>query len=166
MQRKYQITTDMTDTVGQVFLAQSVGCARCHDHKFDKISQKEYFQLQAFFANTSEVNDIPADKGPQEIAFEQRGPSTGTRSRSIRDQQKADHRPDPRGRGQISQGALPHGQPVVAVQARECSGRALDRWVNHRLANVSQESDYFAISATSARTRTIRTTAQENGERV
>jgi hypothetical protein len=39
VQRKYQITTDITDTVGQVFLAQTVGCARCHDHKFDKISQ-------------------------------------------------------------------------------------------------------------------------------
>ena len=118
LQRKYQITTDMVDTVGQVFLAQTVGCARCHDHKFDKISQKEYFQLQAFFANTSEVNDIPADKGSQEIAFAddraryqaaQGHPQPG----------KGDHRPDSRGCDQVPQGALPARQPGLPLQARE-----------------------------------------------
>ena len=53
VQRKYQIATDMTDLVGETFLASTIGCARCHNHKADKVSQKEYFQLQAFFANTS-----------------------------------------------------------------------------------------------------------------
>src|SRR5690606_16125685 len=38
--KKYDNTTDMTDTVGTVFLAQTVGCARCHNHKADRISQK------------------------------------------------------------------------------------------------------------------------------
>lgn len=38
VQRKYQITTDITDTVGKVFLGQTEECARCHNHKFDKIS--------------------------------------------------------------------------------------------------------------------------------
>ena len=54
--------TDMTDTVGEVFLGQTVQCARCHNHKFDPISQKEYFQLQAFFANVAEVTDIPVQE--------------------------------------------------------------------------------------------------------
>jgi len=67
--RKYEITTDITDTVGSVFLAQTVGCARCHNHKFDRISQKEYFQLQAFFANISETAEFPAKIGPEEIAY-------------------------------------------------------------------------------------------------
>jgi hypothetical protein len=48
VQRKYQIETDMTDLVGETFLAATIGCARCHNHKMDKVSQKEYFQLQAF----------------------------------------------------------------------------------------------------------------------
>jgi hypothetical protein len=63
VQRKYQITTDITDTVGKVVLGQTLECARCHNHKFDKISQKEYFSLQAFFANTAPVDNIPATKG-------------------------------------------------------------------------------------------------------
>ena len=70
VQRKYQITTDITDTVGQVFLAQTVQCARCHDHKFDRISQKDYYQLQAFFANVAEVTTIPVkDIGAVEQAY-------------------------------------------------------------------------------------------------
>ena len=52
VERKYQITTDMTDTVGAVFLAQTVGCARCHNHKFDPIPQTDYYRFLAVFDNT------------------------------------------------------------------------------------------------------------------
>jgi cytochrome c553 len=44
---------DITDCVGDVFLATSVGCARCHDHKFDPVLQKDYYRLQAFFSGLS-----------------------------------------------------------------------------------------------------------------
>ena len=40
---------DRTDTFGEVFLGLTVGCARCHDHKFDPVSQREYYQLYAYF---------------------------------------------------------------------------------------------------------------------
>ena len=43
------ILTDITDTTGEVFLGLSFGCARCHNHKFDPILQKDYFRLRAFF---------------------------------------------------------------------------------------------------------------------
>ncbi|MBB6049270.1 PSD1 and planctomycete cytochrome C domain-containing protein [Armatimonas rosea] len=43
---------DATDTVGSVMLGMTVGCARCHDHKYDKITARDYYKLQAFFANT------------------------------------------------------------------------------------------------------------------
>ncbi len=42
---------DITDTTGDVFLAMGMGCAKCHDHKFDPILQRDYYQMQAFFAN-------------------------------------------------------------------------------------------------------------------
>jgi hypothetical protein len=43
------ILNDITDVTGDVFLAMGVQCARCHDHKFDSILQKDYFRLRAFF---------------------------------------------------------------------------------------------------------------------
>jgi mono/diheme cytochrome c family protein len=43
---------DVTDTVGQVFLAQPLQCARCHDHKFDPIPTRDYYAVQAVFATT------------------------------------------------------------------------------------------------------------------
>ncbi len=45
---------DRVDTFGTVFLGLTIGCARCHDHKYDPISQKEYYQLYAFFNNVAE----------------------------------------------------------------------------------------------------------------
>ena len=44
------ILNDLTDTTGDVFLGMGVQCARCHDHKFDPILQRDYYRLRAFFA--------------------------------------------------------------------------------------------------------------------
>ena len=53
---------DRVDTTGQVFMGITVGCAKCHNHKYDPISQSEYYQLYAFF-NQSSDNDQP-DESP------------------------------------------------------------------------------------------------------
>jgi hypothetical protein len=45
---------DRVNTTGTVFLGLTMGCARCHSHKYDPISQREYFELLAFFNNDSE----------------------------------------------------------------------------------------------------------------
>ncbi|MFM7071334.1 MAG: DUF1549 and DUF1553 domain-containing protein [Planctomycetota bacterium] len=49
-----EVLTEMTDAVGSVFLGLTVGCARCHDHKFDPIHQEDYYRLQAYLASTHE----------------------------------------------------------------------------------------------------------------
>ena len=46
---------DRTETTGAVWLGLTVGCARCHTHKYDQISQREYYQLFAFFNNADET---------------------------------------------------------------------------------------------------------------
>ena len=48
-------TFDRVDTMSTVFLGMSVGCAKCHDHKFDPIPTKSYYQLYAFFNSTKEA---------------------------------------------------------------------------------------------------------------
>ncbi len=47
---------DRTSTVGTVWLGLTVACAECHDHKFDALSQEEFYQLYAFFNNAEEIN--------------------------------------------------------------------------------------------------------------
>ncbi len=62
MQRRQELLNDVTDTVAATFLGLTYACARCHDHKFDPILQKDYYRLQAFFANTRiEDNLVLAD---------------------------------------------------------------------------------------------------------
>lgn len=46
---------DRAETVGTALMGLTVSCARCHDHKFDPISQKDYYQLTAFFNNVKEL---------------------------------------------------------------------------------------------------------------
>ncbi len=56
-----EVLTEMTDAIGFVFLGLTVGCARCHDHMFDAIRQRDYYQLQAFLAATQEHDVLLAD---------------------------------------------------------------------------------------------------------
>src|SRR5262249_47076492 len=50
VQRRLNTLNDATDATASVFLGVTLGCARCHNHKFDPFTQRDYFQLQAFFA--------------------------------------------------------------------------------------------------------------------
>jgi hypothetical protein len=46
---------DRTETFGSVFMGLTVGCTRCHDHKYDPLTQAEYYKLYAYFNNSSET---------------------------------------------------------------------------------------------------------------
>lgn len=143
VQRKYQIATDMTDLVGETFLAATVGCARCHNHKADKVTQKEYFQLQAFFANTSFDENAPAIKGEAELAYEKQQAAYREATKDIRAQQKAIL-------DTIRTVAVKYHKERYLTDSREAIFKpesewtAMDRWVNFRLKSVSTEQDVVA----------------------
>lgn len=59
-QFRIEQVADRAQTFGTVWLGLTVGCARCHDHKYDPITQKEFYQLFAFFNNADEFQiDAP-----------------------------------------------------------------------------------------------------------
>jgi hypothetical protein len=51
-----EVLTERTDILGAAFLGLTVGCARCHNHKLEPISQRDYYSLQAYLAATDEHN--------------------------------------------------------------------------------------------------------------
>nr|MBX2820873.1 DUF1549 domain-containing protein [Rhodothermaceae bacterium] len=56
---RVEYVADRTNTLGTAFMGLTLQCARCHDHKYDPISQKEYYQLFGFFNNINESGVIP-----------------------------------------------------------------------------------------------------------
>jgi mono/diheme cytochrome c family protein len=65
-QFRVESVVDRVNTTGTVFLGLTIGCAQCHDHKYDPISQRDYYQLFAFFNNCDEPDLEIAT--PEELA--------------------------------------------------------------------------------------------------
>jgi mono/diheme cytochrome c family protein len=64
-QRWQDYLNDVTDTTGAVMLGMTVGCARCHDHKYDRIGIADYYRLQAFYSTTTWRDlSLPEDVDP------------------------------------------------------------------------------------------------------
>jgi hypothetical protein len=70
-QRRHNTLTDMTDTTGLVFLGLTIGCARCHDHKFEPIQQTDYYRLLAFFTPATFRRDLSIAGLARRAAFEE-----------------------------------------------------------------------------------------------
>lgn len=67
--RRQDELTAATTTVGSTFLGLTIGCARCHDHKFDPLPTADYYRLEAFFAG-AQLNDVPIHGEAEKKQFE------------------------------------------------------------------------------------------------
>lgn len=65
LEARYELINDRVATTSTVWMGQTLQCARCHDHKYDPISQKDYFRVYAIFANTEYF-----PTGPKEVSEE------------------------------------------------------------------------------------------------
>lgn len=143
VQRHYQIATDITDLVGETFLASTIGCARCHNHKVDKISQKEYFELQAYFSNVAFNERAPIKEGTEsdwDRNFAQQQAVYQDATKDIRAAQKAIV-------DEFREIGLKYYKERYLTDSRDAIFKpenqwgALDRWVNHRLKAVVNENN-------------------------
>jgi hypothetical protein len=81
---RQEILDDITDTVASVFTGLTYGCAKCHDHKFDPILQKDYYKLQAFFAGTTNADRNSLLSGEQASLYQQQYAEWDAKTRDIR----------------------------------------------------------------------------------
>ncbi|MFT5465123.1 MAG: hypothetical protein ACI8UO_000209 [Verrucomicrobiales bacterium] len=66
------ILNEATNVTGEVFLGIGIGCAQCHDHKFDPLLQKDYFALQAFLSTICWPDDTPLSTLEERMAFDEK----------------------------------------------------------------------------------------------
>ena len=64
---RIEAVADRVDTTASIWMGMTVGCAQCHDHKYDPISQREYYQLFAYFNNSVEPGLVTSDSPPPTI---------------------------------------------------------------------------------------------------
>src|SRR5262245_51390853 len=80
---------DLTDVTGDVFLGLGMGCARCHDHKYDPILQKDYYRLQAFFTPFLPRDDVPLATAQQRSDYQSKLAQWEAKTAAIRKQMEA-----------------------------------------------------------------------------
>jgi hypothetical protein len=87
VQRRLNTLNDMTDTTALVFLGQTLGCAKCHNHKSEPFSQRDYYQLQAFFSPAKFVRALPVptakERAPHEAEMAKYSARTAERRKQI-----------------------------------------------------------------------------------
>ena len=78
-----EVLTEMTNIVGAAFLGVTIGCARCHDHKFDAFRQSDYYRIQAYFAATHE-KDITLSPEAEQVAWKEKAKVTEAEIKQIK----------------------------------------------------------------------------------
>lgn len=132
------IIDELTDITGEAFLGMSVGCAKCHDHKFDPILRKDYFRLQAFFSSIEPRDDIALATPDQKSDFNQRMATWEAATQEIRDQIQKIKAPYMASKRRSAVEKFP---PDV----REIAKRPADEWDSHerQIMNLVQRQIDF-----------------------
>jgi hypothetical protein len=152
-----EVLTEMTDAVGMVFLGLTVGCARCHDHKFDDFYQEDYYRLQAFMAATHEHNVVLADA---KIQAEWQA-STDRLQKEIKELQKQLAKTDGAAKERVhaqlkvAEGKLPPPLPAIAtvreVEAERTAVHVLKRGVPEKKGKRVEQGFPSAFAEASAK---------------
>lgn len=82
-----EVLTEMTNIVGSAVLGVTLGCARCHDHKFDPFRQSDYYRLQAYFAATH-GRDVPRYTPEEQAAWKAKAEPVEREMKQLREAKK------------------------------------------------------------------------------
>ncbi len=112
-----EVLTEMTNVVGSALLGVTLGCARCHDHKFDPIRQSDYYRIQAFFA-AAQDKDLPRATVEEQAAWKAKAEPIETELKKLKSSMRGttpDQRQEILKKMEELQEAMP--EPIPAVQS-------------------------------------------------
>jgi hypothetical protein len=80
-----ELLADVTETTASAFLALTMSCCRCHDHKYDPISQADHYRMRAFFAGMQFDDSRPLDLAPEQAAIKEQNATIEEQVKPLRE---------------------------------------------------------------------------------
>jgi mono/diheme cytochrome c family protein len=131
-QLEMDVVDEQLDTIGRAFLAQTIACARCHDHKFDPIPTRDYYAIAGILKNARSLEHANVSKW-LEVPL----PSDGAREGEVKKQEeaiaalqakiKAEKESTPKGKASKATGALAVSD-IVGVTVDDAKAEKVGEW--------------------------------------
>jgi hypothetical protein len=132
------ILDDVTDTTGDVFLGMGMQCARCHDHKFDPILQKDYFRLRAFFSGLLPRQDLLAATAAERATHAEKLAAWEAKTAELRAELAKIEAPY---RKKVAEDAINKFPPDIQVMIRKPAAERAP--LEHQLAELAYRQVYY-----------------------
>jgi len=126
-----ELLADLTETTGGAFLGLTLNCCRCHDHKYDPLSQADHFRLRAFFAAVTFADEVPLDLADQQAEINGHNEQLDTEIKRLSEEREAI--------GESEQSTRDRMQQQIDELANE------RRALTHGLLMTDQTNDIAAI---------------------
>jgi hypothetical protein len=143
VQQRQEILDDITENTALTFMGLTVGCARCHDHKFDEIKQTDYYRLQACFAAILPDDDTSLATKGQVEEYGQGMQQWEKATKPLRDEIDTELADERKAAKEEAESAYdPETQKAIETPAeqRSCFQKQLvaeaDEWIESRIARA------------------------------
>ncbi len=149
---RFKKTIDRPNTLGTVWLGLTVGCAQCHTHKYDPITQREYYSLYAFFNNLDEADiEAPTPEQAAKLAADrQEHAAELTKLREALAKYERDELPAAQSKWEAATAGAPVWQPIEPTSTNSNLGATFAKQPDGStlVSGTNSVSDVYTLEAT------------------